>query len=466
MKETGKTSGESKRERFGSHMGFIIVSVSCAVGLGNIWLLPYRAGFYGGGLYILLFVFFAFALAVPALIAEYAVGRASQRSCATHYEVLEPKGSKWHIAGYMHIAGNYLLLMFYMVVCGFALAYLWKGINGTLIGQTPEYIAQSFTALTSDPVRSVGFTLAVIFACFAVIVLGLKNGVERFGKYMMMVFFVLVIILIGRSLTLPGAIDGLAFIFIPRIAPIYEHGLFRIIHMAMGQALFSVSVGIGAMAIFGSYMNKDKSLTSESSMVGVIDLLVSILCLLMIFPAAFAFGIPANAGQGLIFVTLPNVFNHMPASYVWSLVFYVGLAFVSFSTAAAVCENIVAYGMDKFGWSRKKSSIINLIALCVLCMPAALGTNILSHVQPFGEFANFAAFFTFLVMDNLLPLGAVVYILFCTHKKGWGFNNFVAEVNTGDGIKLPLGLRFYMSYILPAAILFIFVFGHVNRFFL
>jgi len=454
-----------EREKFTSRLAFIMVSVSCAVGLGNIWLLPYRAGTYGGGTYILLFLLFAFLLAIPVLTAEYAVGRGSKRSIATHYQELEPKGTKWHYASYLGIAGNYLLMMFYTVICGFALAYLWKGITGSLGGQSPEYIQGAWAALTGDPMRTVSFTLAICFAGFAVCYAGLNKGVARIGKYMMFMFFILVIILIGRAVTLPGAMDGVAFIFTPTLAPIIEHGVFTIVHMAMGQALFSLSVGMGAMAIFASYMGREKRLLGEARTVGIIDLSVSILCLLMIFPAAFAFGIAPNAGQGLLFVTLPNVFNHMPGGYIWALLFYVGLAFVSFSTAVAVYENIVAMSMDKFGWTRKKSVLINVFLVAILCMPAALGTNILSHIQPFG-FANFSAFFTFLVMDNVLPIGSMVYIMFCMSRKGWGFENFLAEVNTGEGLKFPTSLRFYMTYIVPLAIFFIFIFGHVNRFFL
>jgi len=454
---------QEAREKFTSRLAFIIVSVSCAVGLGNIWLLPYRAGTYGGGTYILLFLLFAFLLAIPALTAEYAVGRGSKRSMATHYQELQPEGTKWHYASYMGIAGNYLLMMFYTVICGFALAYLWKGITGSLTGQSPEYITAAWGALTSDPVQTVGFTLAICFAGFTACYLGLNKGVARVGKYMMLAFFTLVIILIGRALTLPGAMEGVAFIFTPTWAPIAEHGFFTIVHMAMGQALFSLSVGIGAMAIFASYMGKEKRLLGEARTVGIIDLSVSILCLLMIFPAAFAFGIAPNAGAGLIFVTLPNIFNHMPGTYIWALLFYIGLVFVSFSTAVAVYENIVAMSMDKFGWTRKKSVLINVFLVAALCMPAALGTNILAHIQPFG-FANFSAFWTFLVMDNFLPLGAMIYVIFCMSRRGWGFENFMAEVNTGEGLKFPTSLRFYMTYIVPLAIFFIFIFGHLNRF--
>ena len=453
-----------EREKFKNRMGFVIVSVACAVGLGNIWLLPYRAGAMGGGFYVLTYLFFAFFLAIPVLMTEYAVGRGAQTSASAHYQVLEPKGTKWHYASYMSMAGHYLLLMFYMVIVGFSLAYLWKGLTGSLIGASPEEIGAAFGSLTGDPVQSTGYMLAVVVAAFLVCTLGLQKGIEKIGKYMMLIFFTLLIILIGRSLTLPGALEGIRFIFIPDFEALAasQYSVFTIIHMAMSQALFSLSVGMGSMAVFGSFIGRDRALFGEAATVGIIDISVSLLCLLMVFPAAFAFGIAPGAGPGLIFVTMPNIFNAMPLSYIWSLTFYIGLFFVAFSTGAAVCESIITMSMDKFGWVRKKSAIINLMAVCLLCMPAVLGWSVWSHIRPLGV-GNFGAFFTFLVMENILPLGALVYLLFCMTKKGWGYENFMAEVNAGDGIKFPQSLRFYMTYVIPIAIIFIFVFGHINR---
>ena len=461
-----------ERESFSSRLAFIIVSVSCAIGLGNIWLMPYRTGMYGGALYILLVAAFVFLLAIPVLLTEYAVGRGSGKTIAEHYQVLQPKGTKWHYASYFCIAGNYLLLMFYLIICGFALGYLWKGITGELIAppipveliNTPDDpVLQAWRALTGNAVQSVGLVITIIVAGMGVCYLGLRKGVERAGKYMMGMFFILLIILLVRGITLPGAGAGLAFLFIPNLDAFREHGVFMIIHMAMGQALFSLSVGMGSMAIFGSYISKEKRLFRDAFTVGLLDFAVVILCLLMIFPAAFAFGISPAVGEGLLFVTLPHIFNHMPGSYIWSLLFYVGLVFVSFTTGVAVMENIVAMSMDKFGWSRNKSTLVNLVALIVLCMPAALTRNVWAGFSPPG-FPHLGSFFTYLVMENILPLGALVYMLFCMTKKGWGWENFLAEVNTGDeGWKFPTSLRFYMTYVIPCAIIFIFIFGFVQR---
>ena len=455
-----------ERESFSNRLGFIIVSVACAVGLGNIWLLPYRAGTYGGGLYVLLFIFFMFVVALPVMLTEYAVGRASKQSIANHYQIMQPKGTKWHYVSYLCMAGNYLLMMFYMTVCGFALAYLVKGVRGELVGASPEAIGAAFGALTSSAPQTVIYMLIIVFAAFGICFFGLQGGVERFGKIMMSIFFILIIILVIRSLTLPGALDGVRFLFVPNPYAVAEHGVFRIIHLSMSQAFFSLSVGLGQMAIFGSYFSREGSLFHQARTVAGMDLAVALLCLLMIFPAAFAFGISPATGAGLVFVTLPNVFNNMPGTYIWQLLFYVCLVFVSFSTAAAIAETVVTLNMDKMGWSRKKAICVNLVAVSILCLPATLGTNLLAGVQPLG-FANFSALFSFLAADVVVPIGAFTYIAFAVSKRGWGYENYLAEINTGEGAKLPpmSALRFYLSYILPLAILFIFLFGHAQRFF-
>ena len=453
-----------ERESFTSRFSFVVMSISCAIGLGNIWLMPYRAGTYGGALYILLVTAFIFLLAIPVLLTEYSVGRGSGQSTANCFHVLQPKGSKWFLNGYVGIAGNYLLLMFYVMVCGFALGYFWKGLAGTLIGQPPEYVTASWQALTGNPVESVRLMIAIIVVGMGVCYLGLRKGVERVCKYVMGAFFVLLLILLIRSITLPGAAEGLRFLFVPSLDAMRQHGTFRIIHMAMGQALFSLSVGIGSMAIFGSYINREKRLFRDAFTVGVLDLSVIILCLLMIFPAAFAFGISPAVGEGLLFVTLPNIFNSMPGSYVWSLLFYAGLTFVAFSTALAVMENLTAIGMDKFGWTRAKSAGVNMGVLILLCLPSALTRNIMAGVLVPPGFPHLGAFFTYLVMEIALPLGSLFYVLFCMSKKGWGWDNFIAEANAGnEGWKFPTSMRFYMTYIVPTVIIFIFIFGQLQR---
>ena len=454
---------QKEREKLTSRFSFVVLSISCAIGLGNIWLMPYRAGTYGGALYILLVTAFIFLLAIPVLLTEYTVGRGSGQSTANCFHVLQPKGTKWHLNGYLGIVGCYLLLMFYVMVCGFALGYFWKGLSGALIGQSPEYVTASWLALTGNPVRSVELMIAIIVLGMGTCYLGLRKGVERVCRYVMGAFFILLIVLLIRSVTLPGAGEGLRFLFVPNLDAMREHGTFRIIHMAMGQALFSLSVGIGSMAIFGSYINKEKRLFRDAFTVGALDLSIIILCLLMIFPAAFAFGISPAVGEGLLFVTLPNIFNAMPGSYFWSLMFYAGLTFVAFSTALAVMENITAIGMDKFGWSRAKSAGINMGLLILLCLPSALTRNVWAGFVPPG-FPHLGAFFTYLVMEIALPIGALSYVLFCMSKKGWGWDNFIAEANAGsEGWKFPVGLRFYMTYIIPAVIIFIFIFGQLQR---
>jgi len=450
------------RETFSNKLGFIIVSVACAIGLGNIWLMPYRAGTYGGALYILLVAAFIFLFAVPVLLTEYAVGRASGQTGAKAFEVLPP-GGIWKVNGYVGITGSYVMLMFYLMICGFTLAYLGKGISGSLIGLGPEEITASWQSLTSSAGMSFLMLFIIVAAGMGAVYLGLRKGIERISKYMMAVFFVLIVVLLFRSITLPGAGEGLRFLFIPSLDAMREHGTFRILHMAMGQSLFSLSVGIGCMTVFGSYVGKERRLFKDAFTVGALDLSIIILCLLMIFPAAFAFGIPATAGEALLFVTLPNIFNAMPGSYIWSLLFYVGLCFVAFSTGAAILENVTAIGMDKFGWTRKKSALVNFVFVLILCIPSAFTRNIWAGITVPG-FPHLGAFFTFLAMEILLPIGALIYVLYCTNKRGWRWDNFFQEVNTGEeGWKFPATLRFYMTYVMPAVIFFVFIFGQIQR---
>jgi len=455
-----------ERERFSSRFGFIIVSISCAIGLGNVWLMPYRAGMYGGALYILLVFAFLFALSVPVLLIEYAIGRGSGLSATRAFHKLEPKGTKWHFIGYIAVIGNYLLLMFFTVVCGIILMYFWRAVTGELIGASPEEIGVAFGAVTSRAGLMYGLTFLVILFCLGCCFAGLKQGVERVSKYMMGTFFFVAIALLIRALTLPGAYEGVRFLLIPNLDAIQEHGVMRILHLAMGQALFSLSVGIGCMLIFGSYASRAKRLSGEALTVGVLDFTVIMLMLFVIFPAAFAFGIPATAGEALLFVTMPNVLNAMPGAYVWSVVFYAGLFFVAVSTAIAVMECIVAMTMDKFGWTRKKAVLANLVIMAILIMPGAFGRNIWAPATPIlGAFPHWGSFFTFLVMENVLPLGSFFMLLFVRRNgSGWGWDNFLANANMGStGWVFPSGMRIYVGYILPTVIGFIFVWGHLQR---
>jgi NSS family neurotransmitter:Na+ symporter len=422
---------------------------------------------YGGALYIFMVFGFIFLLSLPVLLCEYAVGRGSKKSLSMHYQVLQPKGTKWHWAGYFCFPGQYILLMFFAVVCGIALHYVRMGFTGQLIGASPAEVAGAFTAITGSAGALYGATVFVILLGMFFCYLGLNKGVERVAKYMMGAFFAIILVLLVRGLTLPGAYQGLAFLFIPNLDAMREHGTFRIIHMALGQSLFSLSVGIGGMAVFGSYFPKDKRLFREATTVAIVDTSVIMLCLLMIFPAAFAFGISPGIGEGLLFVTLPNLFNAMPASYVWALLFYLGLFFVAFSTVVGILEAVVGMSMDKFGWTRRKAALVNAAILVVLMMPGSFGRNIwietLGFVRAMG-FPHFGPFLTFLLMEIVLPIGALMYIRFCTSKRGWTWDNFFKEVNTGtEGWLLPAGVRFWMTYVLPTVIIFLFIFGQVQR---
>ncbi|MCL1936632.1 MAG: sodium-dependent transporter [Defluviitaleaceae bacterium] len=454
-----------EREKFSSRLSFIIVSVSCAVGLGNIWLMPYRAGAYGGAIYIALVIAFIFLFAIPILVTEFAIGRASGKSVANHFQILEPKNSKWHLSSYFMISGNYILMMFYTIICGFTIYYFWQAITGNLaMDSSVAYSQQAFESLTQNPIATYITSLIVLIICFLVCFLGLKNGVEKITKYMMIIFFALLLVLIVRSLTLPGAMYGIRFLFIPNIEAFLENNPIRVLHMALGQAVFSVSVGMGSMAVFGSYINKEKRLFKDAFTVGFIDISTSILCLLMILPAAIALGINPGAGEGLLFVTMPNLFYHMPFSTFFSIIFYTGLMFVAISTAIAVIENIVAIGVDKLGFSRKKSIIINFVLMCILILPASFGRNIWSSFNVTG-FPHIGSFFTFIVMEIILPLGSLIYVLFCTSKRGFGWKKFKEEVNTGvDGWEISESFKFYLSWIVPIAMIFIFGFGMLQRF--
>ena len=454
-----------ERESFSSRMAFIIVSVSCAIGLGNVWLMPFRAGQFGGALYILLVIGFIFLLSVPVLLVEYSIGRGSGQSAITAFQKLTPKG-KYNFLAYTSMAGNYMLLMFFTAVVGIILMYVWRAITGELIGVTPEEVAAAYPAVTSSAGLMYGLTAAVMLMGLGCSWAGLKGGVERVGKWMMGAFFAVALVLIVRSLTLPGAYEGVRFLLVPNLDAMREHGVMFVLHMALGQALFSLSVGIGGMLIFGSYFGKERRLFGSSLTVAVLDVTVIIVMLFVIFPAAFAFGIPAGAGEGLLFVTMPNILNAMPGSYLWSLVFYFGLFFVAFSTVVAVLEACIANCMDKFGWSRSKTVAINIAIFAVLLLPGTLGRNVWMPAAPIlGQFPHWGAFIPFLLTEILLPVGAFSMLLYVTRSKGaWGWDNFMANANMGKtGLMFPQGLRIYMAYILPAVVAFVFVWGHLQR---
>lgn len=453
-----------KRERFSSRLGFILISAGCAIGLGNVWRFPFITGQYGGAAFVLIYLLFLVILGMPIMVMEFAVGRASQKSAARSFHVLEPKGSKWHLTGYAAMAGNYLLMMFYTTVGGWMLAYVLKMLTGEFNGLTPDEVGGVFNSMLAQPGYMTAWMIVTVLIGFLVCSMGLQNGVERITKAMMSCLFIILIALCIRSITLPGASAGIAFYLIPDFSRMVEAGMGEVIFAAMGQAFFTLSLGIGAMAIFGSYISKDRSLTGETISICALDTLVALLAGLAIIPASFAFGIDAGQGPGLVFVTLPNIFNQMAGGQLWGTLFFIFMSFAALSTIIAVFENIISFAMDLWGWERKKAVIFNVILIIILSMPCVLGFNLWSDFAPLGDGSTIQDLEDFIVSNNLLPLGSLLYLLFCTSRYGWGWDNFIAEADTGSGIKFPKAIRFYVSYILPLIILFIFVMGYWQKF--
>lgn len=452
------------REKFSSRLGFILISAGCAVGLGNVWRFPYITGKYGGAAFVLVYLLFLVILGMPIMVMEFAVGRASQKSAARSFHVLEPKGTKWHIAGWSAMAGNYLLMMFYTTIGGWMLSYVFKTASGEFAGKNPEQVSGIFNQMLSQPLPMTGWMLAVVVLSFGICSLGLQKGVERITKVMMGFLFVILIILCVRSVTLDGAIDGLSFYLVPDFGKMVENGLGEAIFAAMGQAFFTLSLGIGAMAIFGSYIKKERSLMGESINICALDTMVALMAGLIIFPACFAFDVNPGEGPGLVFVTLPNVFNQMAGGQIWGSLFFVFMTFAALSTIVAVFENIISFAIDLWGWSRKKAVLVNGVLILMLSMPCVLGFNLWSGFAPLGAGSTIQDLEDFVVSNNLLPLGSLAYLLFCTSRYGWGWDNFIQEADAGKGIRFPKWARFYLSYILPVIVLFIFVMGYWNKF--
>lgn len=459
----------NERESFSSRLGFLLISAGCAIGLGNVWRFPYIVGKYGGGAFVLVYLLFLAILGLPIMVMEFSVGRASQKSIALSFQALEPKGTKWHIYSWFGIAGNYLLMMFYTAIAGWLLLYCFKMANGDFVGLDAAGVGGEFNALMGEPALMTLFMFIVVAIGMLVCSRGLKNGVEKVNKIMMLCLLAMLVVLVIRSVTLDGAKEGLEFYLKPNFRSLVYDGegnfiLGSSIYAAMGQAFFTLSLGIGALAIFGSYIGKEHRLTGEALRVSLLDTLVAFLAGLIIFPSCFAFGVNPGEGPSLIFVTLPNVFNAMPGGgRVWGAMFFIFMTFAALSTVIAVFENIICFAMDKWNWSRRKSTLVNFFAILVLSMPCILGLNVLSGVKILG--LGIMDFEDFLISDNLLPLGSLVYLLFCVTKKGWGWDRFREEANTGKGLSFPKGIRFYVTWILPAIILVILVLGYWSRFF-
>lgn len=454
----------NNRERFSSRLGFILISAGCAVGLGNVWRFPYITGQYGGAAFVLVYLIFLVLLGLPIMVMEFAVGRASQKSAARSFHVLEPAGTKWHLQGYACMAGNYLLMMFYTTVGGWMAAYIFKTLTGEFKGLDSDGVAAVFNDMLARPGYMTFWMVLVVLLSFFICSLGLQKGVERITKAMMSCLFLILLILCIRSVTLPGASEGLRFYLIPDFARFTENGVGNTIFAAMGQAFFTLSLGIGAMAIFGSYIGKDRTLTGETISICLLDTLVAFLAGLIIFPSCFAFGVDPGQGPGLVFITLPNIFNQMVGGRIFGVLFFVFMTFAAQSTIIAVFENIISFSMDLFGTSRKKTVLINGIAIILLSLPCVFGFNIWSGFQPLGAGSTIQDLEDFIVSNNLLPLGSMVYLLFCTSRYGWGWKNFLAEADTGKGVKFPAWARVYVSYILPLIVLFIFIMGYYQKF--
>ena len=453
-----------QRERFSSRLGFILISAGCAIGLGNVWRFPYITGQYGGGVFVLIYLFFLIAMGLPVVVMEFAMGRASQKSITKSYDVLEPKGTKWHIHKYFAFGGNYLLMMFYTTVGGWMLAYFVKMLKGDFVGADSAQIAQTFSDLTSNRNEMIFWMVLISVLGLLVCSLGLEKGVEKITKPMMLCLFGILLVLIVRAVTLPNAAEGLSFYLKPDISKVKEAGLGQVLFAAMGQSFFTLSIGIGSLSIFGSYLGKERSLTGEAVNVMVLDTAVAIMSGLIIFPACFAFGINPGEGPGLVFVTLPNVFNAMAGGRFWGTLFFLFMTFAAFSTVIAVFQNIIACARDLWGWSLKKSILINGGLLIVLSLPCVLGMTDwlpacgqILGTQANGSIRDIQWLEDFIVSNNLLPLGAVVYLLFCTTRYGWGWKNFVEEANTGTGMKFwtAKAYRIYLTFILPVVILYI-----------
>ena len=447
-----------ERESVRSRLGFLLVSAGCAIGIGNVWRFPYIAGKNGGGYFVLFYLICLLVMGVPVLTMELAVGRASRKSAILSYKKLEKPGQKWHIHGWFCLAGCYLLMMYYTTVTGWMVSYFGRFLTGAFTeGMTAEAVSGVFGTLLSSPGEMAIWTEIVVLLGFVVCSFGLRNGLERISKIMMLALLALIALLAVHSLTLPGAREGMKFYLLPSVDSIRENGIGNLIVDAMNQAFFTLSLGIAAMEIFGSYMSEQHALAGEAVRICALDTLVALMAGTIIFPACFSFGVKPNQGASLIFETLPNVFVNMKGGRLWGTLFFLFMIFASFSTVLAVLENIISVCMDTFGWSRKKAALINGLLLAVLSLPCVLGFNVWSHVQLGGR--GVLDMEDFAVSNLLLPIGSLVYLLFCVTKWGWGFDKYLAEANRGSGLKLSPKLKPYFQWVLPVLILLILVQG-------
>ena len=448
-----------KRESFKSRLGFLLVSAGCAIGIGNVWRFPYVTGQNGGGIFVLFYLIFLVIMGLPVLTMELAVGRASRKSAVLGYKALEKKGSKWHIHGWVAIFGCCMLMMYYTTVSGWMVTYFFKFLTGSFkSGMTTEDTAQAFSNLLGDPKQMAFWMILTVVVGFLVCSRGLQNGLEKISKFMMTALLLLIVVLAVHSLTLSNAAEGVKFYLVPNTEAVAAVGLKNVITAAMNQSFFTLSLGVAAMEIFGSYMGKDHTLAGEGVRICALDTFVAIMAGLIIFPACFSYNVEVNAGPSLIFITLPNVFINMSGGRIWGSLFILFMTFASFSTVIAVFENIMSFCMDMFGWSRNKAALINCIVILIASLPCVLGYNVWSNLHLIGG-RDVLDSEDFIVSNLLLPIGSLIYLLFCVTKWGWGFEKYCEEANTGDGIKISKKLKPYFQFILPILIVFILIQG-------
>lgn len=453
-----------KRETLGSRLGFILLSAGCAIGIGNVWKFPWMVGEYGGGVFVLIYLICLIILGVPVMTMEFAMGRASRKSVVKMYQEIEKPKSKWHIHGYFAMAGNYILMMFYTVVTGWMLQYFVDMASGKFVGADKARIDAIFDEMLVNPTRLTIYMVIVVLIGIVVCSIGVQKGVERITKVMMIALIIIMMVLAVNSIFLDGGEAGLKFYLIPNFKAMAEIGIIDVIVAAMNQAFFTLSIGMGCMAIFGSYVKKDRSLMGESINVAVLDTFVAFTSGLIIFPACFAYDVEVNNGPSLIFKTLPNIFNNIPLGRLWGSLFFIFMSFAALSTVITVFETLISCTMDLFGWSRKKACVVNCIALLVLSMPCILGFSVWNGFKPFGEGSNLMDLEDFAVNNILLPVGSLIFVIFCTSRFGWGFDKFAAEANEGKGFKVAKWMRGYMTYVLPLIILVLFVMGLISYF--
>ena len=454
----------ASREKFSSRLGFILVSAGCAIGIGNVWKFPYITGMYGGAAFILMYLAFLVVLGLPIMVCEFTVGRGSQMGMGRAFEKLEPKGTKWHHLKWISILGSFLLMMFYTMVGGWMLNYAYMEATDKLSGLSGDEVANAFSNMLSSPQTMALWAVVAIVISFGACAFGVQKGVEKVTKVMMLLLLVLMMALAVNSVFLPNASEGIKFYLVPNFKSIAKVGIGNAVFAAMSQAFFTLSLGIGAMEIFGSYLDRKKRITGEAVNIVLLDTLVALMAGFIIIPACFSFGVQPDSGPSLLFITLPNLFNSMKGGRIWGTLFFIFMSFAALSTIIAVFENIVAMFMDMSGWSRKKSVGVNFVLITVLSMPAILGFNLLSNIQPLGDGSTIMDVEDFLVSSNLLPLGSLIFVMFCVRKNGWGFENFLKEANEGKGIKFPQWIRLYMQYILPIIVTIIYLKGYYDTF--